>query len=340
MRIAATGMVCAVGLNAAAACAAIRAGIANFNELPYCDNRGEPIIGAMIQSVDATARRGQRLLKMVTLAVEDCLGTTTLSTEKIPLLMALPESSRPGNSADFSTSILKHIQEIMRLQFHPTFSTTVSKGHAAGFEALNTARQILRNRQAPMCLICGVDSFVNASSLLWLDQHSRLKTESNSNGLIPGEAAAAVLVDLENPPPASHIRVAGLGFASETANILSEEPLLGLGLARATKSALADASIQMHDIDFRISDVSGESYGFKEQSLAVGRILRVRKEEFPLWHCADSIGDVGAAAGICQIVMASCAFSKQYAVGNRTACFTSSVGGERAVAIIERLEVL
>jgi hypothetical protein len=48
MHITSTGMVCAVGLNAAAACAAMRAGIVRFEELPYYHTEGEPIIGAMV----------------------------------------------------------------------------------------------------------------------------------------------------------------------------------------------------------------------------------------------------------------------------------------------------
>ncbi|MCK5245145.1 MAG: hypothetical protein KAJ90_07735, partial [Desulfobacterales bacterium] len=120
------------------------------------------------------------------------------------------------------------------------------------------------------------------------------------------------------------------------ANVLSEEPLLGLGLTDAARSALAEAGIKMHEIDFRISDVTGESYGFKEQSLVIARLLRVHKEEFPIWHCSENSGDIGASAGISQLVVAFHAFLKGYAPGDRAMCYTSAVPGERAVAVIER----
>ena len=52
MHLISAGLVCSVGLSAAAACAAMRAGIAMFEELPYADNRGQPIVGAVVPGSD------------------------------------------------------------------------------------------------------------------------------------------------------------------------------------------------------------------------------------------------------------------------------------------------
>ena len=57
-------MVCSVGLNAASACAAMRAGIANFVELPYHDNQGEPIIGAPVPGIPFDLKRTERLVEL------------------------------------------------------------------------------------------------------------------------------------------------------------------------------------------------------------------------------------------------------------------------------------
>ena len=128
----------------------------------------------------------------------------------------------------------------------------------------------------------------------------------------------------------------GLGFGFEKVNVLSEEPLLGLGLTQAIRTALADAKLQMHEIDFRISDVAGENYGFKEQALTLGRVMRARREKLPIWHSADSIGETGAAAAVEQMVTAYHSFTKQYSPGDRVACYASALSGDRAAAIIER----
>ena len=68
-------------------------------------------------------------------------------------------------------------------------------------------------------------------------------------------------------------------------------------MVQAFRAALEDAGCTLGDLDFRITDVSGEQYMFKEAALAMTRLLRKRKEEFDIWHPADCIGETGAAIG-------------------------------------------
>jgi 3-oxoacyl-[acyl-carrier-protein] synthase-1 len=338
MYLGATGMVCPIGLSAPAACAAFRAGIATFCYLPYSDQNRQPIVGAFVPSLDFKLKRGQRLVEMLSMALADCLGDEpTLPLQKIPLLVGLAEPGRPAGGAGLTDSIVSQVQERLGSQFHPRLSRGVPKGHTAGFEALSIARELLQDRNIPGCLICGVDSYINASSLLWLEHQWRLKREDHSNGVIPGEGAAAVYVQREAPAnEKTTAQVIGLGFGQEKATISSTEPLLGLGLTAATKAALAEARLQLHDVDFRLSDVTGEAYGFKELSLVVARLHRVLKPEFPHWHFAESVGDTGAAAGVYQLIIALHAFRKGYAAGDRVICSSSAAPGDRAVALLER----
>ena len=140
-----------------------------------------------------------------------------------------------------------------------------------------------------------------------------MKTPANRDGVIPGEAAAAVLIQAKHSLAAT-ARGNRAAIGKEPAPILSEEPLLGRGLAEATRSALAEAKLGLHEMDVRLSDVTGELYGFKELPLVEARLMRVvRKEAQPLWHWAESIGDTGAAAGLGQLVLADNAFRKGYA---------------------------
>ncbi len=338
MHIVSTGMVCPVGLNAEAACAAMRAGISAFEELPYIDNSGEPIMGAVVPGFTLDNRHfKKRLIDMLARAVTECLGKVPqLSTDKIPVLVALAEPDRPGFPSGLAENIINGLQDSLGLNFHPKFSQVISSGHTSGFEALGIAREIMKQHGVSACLVCGVDSYIRAGSLLWLDQHWRLKTEENSDGVIPGEAAAAVLVGMSAATEtSSSVELTGIGFAHEGAGILSQEPLLGLGLSEALRNALAAAGIGFHEVDFRVSDVTGESYGFREQMLSLARVMRARREEgASIWHCAEFIGDTGAAAGVCQLVLAFQAFEKGYAPGNNGVCYTSAVSGGRAVAVL------
>jgi len=340
LSISAVGMVCPVGHSAAAACAALRVGIAMFDELPYWDNTGLPVVGAAVPGVHG--QFGPRLVAMLAGALRDCLsGMSAESSQKVPLLIGLAEPGRPGGGAELAGSIITQIQDELGMMFHPGLSSVIPRGHTAGFEGLRIARELLRANDIPGCLVCGVDSFINASSLFWLDQHWRLKRDDHTDGVIPGEAAAAVYVQRHPAPAAAPgAQVVGIGFGLETASVLTEEPLQGRGLAEAGRQALTEAGWGFHELDFRLSDLTGESFGFREHTLAEGRLARVvRSSEQPLWHAADSIGDTGAAAGLVQVIMAATAWSKGYAPGERAACFTSAVAGQRAVALLGRCPI-
>lgn len=332
MEIVSTGLVCSVGWSASSACAAIRAGLAGFEELPYRDDEGEPIKGATVSPPANEERSNLHSVLLLEKALADCLdGVDPLPLAEVPLVVGLGEPDRPGVPSFLPASIIPFVEQELGVRFDPTRSRVISSGHTAGFRALAAAREFLKDPLVPACLVCGVDSYLNPESLYALSAAERLKTGENSDGVIPGEAAAAVLVRRN----AGTVRVTGLGFGLESVTVYSPEPLLGLGIAEAARAALLEAGTALHEMDFRLSDVTGESYGFREQSLMVSRLLRVRRENFPVWHCADSIGDTGAAAGIAQLVIAFHAFRRGYAPGRRAICCTSAPLGDRAVAVVE-----
>ena len=90
----------------------------------------------------------------------------------------------------------------------------------------------------------------------------------------------------------------GLGFGVEKATVESEGlPLRADGLTQAVKAAFADCGFGYELVDYRLADLPGEQYYFKEAALALSRTLRVRKERVELWSPADCIGECGAMTG-------------------------------------------
>ena len=125
MYITSTGMVCPVGFSAAAASAAMRAGIDKFDDLPYHDNQGEPIVGAMVPDLDPNLKRKHRLIELLAPAIKECLGEKPASSlEKTPLLVGLAEPGRPGGGAVWAQNILKEVQITLEMKFHPALSST------------------------------------------------------------------------------------------------------------------------------------------------------------------------------------------------------------------------
>ncbi len=81
MYIVSTGMVCPVGLNAEAACAAMRAGIAGFEELPFQVEAGEPVKGAVVPNLALETPDDERQIDLLQRAVAECLASDVRSEQ-------------------------------------------------------------------------------------------------------------------------------------------------------------------------------------------------------------------------------------------------------------------
>jgi 3-oxoacyl-[acyl-carrier-protein] synthase-1 len=181
-------------------------------------------------------------------------------------------------------------------------------------------------------VIAAVDSLLSWPTLSVYERATRLLTATNSNGFMPGEGAGALLVG--KPDGGAELLCAGLGFGLERAHIDSEEPLRADGLTAAFKQALADAGCALNELDFRITDVSGEQFYFKEAALALSRTMRQRREEFDFWHPAECIGEAGAACGPAIVAVADAACRKSYAPGRGILCHMGTDGGRRAAMVM------
>jgi 3-oxoacyl-[acyl-carrier-protein] synthase-1 len=332
LSISCVSMISPVGYTPQSMAAALRAGISAFQELVYRDRTGSNIIGAMVTDVPVETR-GQARLRTLATAVFKTIPpgfVEALPWNQMPMLMCMPENPRPGPRLRKSMTRERLPDGNMSA---PTRTILIEGGPVAVFEAIDQARRLLAHREIPGCLILAIDSLIDARVLAWLDQDYRLKTLLQTDGVIPGEASCLAIVT-RTPIVPTALTLLGLGLAHETATVLNDDPLLGRGMAQAVGRALSEAGLEMHDVDFRISDVAGESYAFEELVLAQTRLTRRTRPSQPLWHHADCIGDCGAAAGLIQFAWAEQAFARGYAPGAIAALHGSSAFGARAAAIV------
>ncbi len=154
-------------------------------------------------------------------------------------------------------------------------SRIVAHGRPSGLVALDQARRLIaagdvqlrhyrRGRQL---------SDSRGDELYLAD--SRLLAPEQPNGFIPGEAAAACLrahTSYGGP------ELTGLGLAREQAFIYNEAdlPLRGDGMTTAYRQRCTRAGIEMNQLGFRISDLIGEQYWFKQTALASLRLCGAR----------------------------------------------------------------
>ena len=327
-----SGLVTGVGMSAPASCAAIRAGITGFVETRFHFG-GEWLQGCPVPLVDSW-RGADKLRHMVTTAIEECLAENKDNLSDYPLLLCVAEQDRPGRFADLDDGLLSAVATDLGQTLHPD-SRLYTTGRIGGVQALDHARQMIA-AGAPACVIAGVDTYLVAETLTALNNGNRLATAENSNGFIPGEAAAAVLVGPVKRRQEPQLLCIGVGFGVEPAPLGSGEPLRAEGLVTAIRAAFGDGRCDYTDLDFRLTDNSGEAYGFKEGALALGRTLRNRKKELDIWHPGDCLGEVGAAMAPILMAVMMAATTKGYAPGPAALCQVSGDGAERAAWILRR----
>ena len=273
-----------------------------------------------------------RLRKMAALAIDECLRSVPRKQwARIPLVLCTAEPERPGRPARLDQDLFAGIQSELNTAFGGD-SLIIPSGRVGVAAALQSARSLLTQRDVPFVLIAAADSLLSGPALRAYERWDRLLTSVNSNGFMPGEGAAAVLVGRDTDPVGP--LCCGLGFGMERAHIVSDEPLRADGLTEAIANALADAGCQLHDLNFRVIDAAGEQYYFKEASLAVSRLLRQHLEEFEQWQPAECLGETGAVAGFVCLILAATAMEKDYAPGPAALIHASADCGRRAALVL------
>ena len=328
-----TGLVTSVGLTAPATCAALRAKLTNPSETRFIDSSGEWIMAHQV-TLDKPWRGLTKLAKMAAMAIEEALaGIARKEWRRIPLLLCVAEPDRPGRLDGLDDQLFLDIQTELDAQFSPQ-SVIVAHGRVGVAVAMAQARALLDQGKITRVLIAATDSLVSWPTLSHYERGDRLLTPSNSNGFMPGEGAGALLVGADGGA-ADELLCTGIGFAREAAHLDSGEPLRAEGLSQAIKTALSDAGCEMHHMDFRITDLSGEHYYFKEAALALSRTFRQRKEEFDLWHPAECTGEQGAVAGAAVIAVADAACRKAFTKGPNILAHMANDAGQRAALALQ-----
>lgn len=335
LAIHATGMVTGVGLDTASSCAAIRAAIDNFQETRFMDSGGEWIQGCEVP-LEQPWRGTRKLAKMLAMALQECATEAGIKLEDVPVLICVAEKERPGRVENLGNRVFFETQQELDIRFHEQ-SNIVQHGRVGGLVAMLQARKMIYEQGATQVIIAGVDSLLNAPAINAYEEQDRILTSQNSNGFIPGEAASAVAVSKPADQPEPQLMCLGLGFGQEEATIDSEEPLRAEGLSQAVANAFREAKKSMNDMDFRIVDVTGEQYWFKETSLVLSRFLRVHKEGFPLWNPTDCVGEVGAAFHGVALGYAKMAYKKGFDDGNNLLIHNSNDDGRRGAAVLNYL---
>lgn len=331
LRIVASGICCALGYTAAATDCALRAGMDHFQESDFMASGGESLRVARLPDVEHWG--ATRLALWVRHAVLDCLdGRVGFDTESVPLILLTLERERPHGleHEQFETALLA--QKALEMQFHPQ-SRVIAGGRAGLGQALQQAAALMEAGHRRQVLLVGVDSYLNAASINYYLSAERLLTTDNSDGFLPGEGAAAILLEAASSDlPGVH--VLGVGRGQEPGRPNGSVPSLAQGLSSAMVAALRQADLSPSDLDFRVSDQNGESFFAREAANALTRVAVPGGRAPATLTTADCVGEIGAATGPLMLAWLARLMPRPDGPGQRGLIHLANDHGERAAVVV------
>jgi 3-oxoacyl-[acyl-carrier-protein] synthase-1 len=334
-----------VGLTAETSAAAVRAGISRVREHPFIiDMGGNPRVMAFDSRLATTSLGWRRLASLA----ESALGQTLshLDSQRrgdgpIPVLLALPES-RPGFSdsdARQTASALTNATPSPELDLR---FEILGRGHAGALQGLQAARERLVAGRCQLCVVGGVESYLESDTLDWLETEGRLKAKGIRNGFTPGEGAGFVILATRAGAAAYGLSalatLRGAGVTSEPCHINSgaeKGEVLGHGLSAAIEEAAAELRLPVDAVSDVYCDINGERYRAEEWGFATLRMYQALGDS-ACQTPATCWGDVGAASGILGCILAMRAWARGYAQGPRALVWGSSDGGLRGAVILDK----
>jgi 3-oxoacyl-[acyl-carrier-protein] synthase-1 len=335
LTVVASGMVTGLGYNAPATLAAMRAGVSGIRAETWPDFESGKMVRCARVSFPQRHAGTALLADLVTPAIQECFLVGGQSdTQRVPVLLGVARRDRPGRPPDVEENLLHEIYD--RLNAPPCRESKVYAGDQAGCAfALLDAQRLIESGAADHVMIAGVDTMLDRATINDYAARRRLLTPANINGFLPGEAGTAVLMSAA-PGSGGGLRISSIGHAQEPATIDETKPLRGTGLTDAIRGALQAARLKMPDVSFRVTDLSGEHYKFKEAMFALMR-LDQSPREVPLetWYAVQYLGEIRAAILPCLLAWTWDAFRRAYAPGPEALIHLGSDDGHRFALIAQ-----
>lgn len=324
-----------VGNDAASCAASVRAGIARTGEHPSATlTDGDPMVVAMIPSA-GECTGAERLAALAAPAVEQALeplAAVSPPPDALPLILGLP-CPRPGLADDVAAgtaaALARQQEQISEVQ-------PMASGHAAGVAALARGLSLLHDQTHELCVVGGVDSWIEPETLAWLAAEQQVFCGANPHGFFPGEGAGCLLLAPADTACRLELPCLGRILAAATADTAADAAVnTGVALTTAWRralEALPDEQLRIHQL---VGDLNGQPDRAQEFAYALIRNRERFTGEAQVLAPADRWGDVGAASAPLALALASRAGTRGHAPGHLALIWASSCDGLRGAAIID-----
>jgi len=329
----------AVGLTAPETAAAVRAGIPAMAFHPFMiDKAGAPMTVCANPSLPIDLAGLERLVQLAGVAATEALEPLSAAVDRLPelsMFLAVPED-RPGRPPRLEHTIAEQIAAAAK-PLRIAGAACHASGHAGGLLCMEQALLSIQSGRSHLCLVGGVDSYLAAETLEWLDTLDQLHSENTIWGFCPGEAAGFCVLASQDLAQelgiAPDLELVAAASALEPSPIKTETVCIGQGLSEVFRKSLRHLPDGCR-IDQIICDMNGEPYRADEYGFAVLRTTDAFADDADCKTPADCWGDVGAASGPLFAMLAGAAAANGYGAGPSTFLWASSESGLRGAALV------
>jgi 3-oxoacyl-[acyl-carrier-protein] synthase-1 len=333
------GMHTSVGTSAAATCAAIHAGISRVRAWPHFSFGGEALNVGAIAADGRDASWVEKAVPLTSQPIHEALWQAGLygydwHGRRVGLYFATPSPTRTGVLPDLYADFRAYLGDLWDELAGNDMIHLVAHAHVGGALALAQACEALARGELDAAVVAGFESALDSPYLDELLAQGRLHTAERSGGIIPGEGAAAVVLETvdgarRRKAPAL-ARLVAVALEQEAPGWSPTRPSQAGALSRALQTGLAVEPGATHYRRLMV-DHTGERWRVREWALAEPRALGGLPLGWQLWHPVESVGDLGAAFVPFAVGWAAREFTRRGAQPGGTIVGAMNDAGERAV---------
>lgn len=243
--------------------------------------------------------------------------------EPITLYLGLP--SAVPNELPWRERFLRDLALAAGREFNFAESRLFHTGRSATIAATQAALAALTEEPAATIIVGGVDTYLDLRRIADLDAEGRILGPNVTDGFIPGEGAAFLVLKGSRDDDAQ-VTVHAASSCVDPGHRYGGQPALGEGLSSALTQLRNGLNSEPAVVGTTWAGFTGENFDAKLWGVARLRHSEFFSTEMIMQHPADSIGDTGAAAGAILAVLADCGLRTRSRPGLALLWAASDVG--------------